>query len=79
MNPQFVIMNAIIPILVLALFSSGVSSVMATVSYSDFGNLVYLGSDAFGDISRMIESDCYNSIDDDGDGLVDMDDVEDCP
>ena len=29
-------------------------------------------------ISRITETDCFNGIDDDGDGLIDAVDIEDC-
>ena len=36
------------------------------------------GSQAFSNISRITETDCSNGIDDDGDGLIDAADIEDC-
>ena len=52
---------------------------MAVGEYAGFSSsLHYVSSDAFGDISRMVEVDCNNDIDDDGDGLTDMEDIEDC-
>lgn len=53
-------------------------NVMAVTEYDGFDRLHYMGSDAFGDISRMVEADCNNGIDDDGDGLTDVEDIEDC-
>ena len=53
-------------------------NVMAATGYEDFDQLRYTGSEAFGDISRMVEADCNNGIDDDGDGLIDAADIEDC-
>jgi hypothetical protein len=53
-------------------------NVMAVTEHEGFGQLRYVGSNAFGDISRMVETDCGNGIDDDGDGLTDMEDIEDC-
>jgi hypothetical protein len=51
---------------------------MAVTEHENFDQLHYMGSDAFGDISRMVEAYCNNGIDDDGDGLTDMEDIEDC-
>lgn len=50
----------------------------AVSQFEGSDHLHYLSSNAFGDISRMVEADCTNGIDDDGDGLIDMDDIEDC-
>jgi hypothetical protein len=80
MIPQSVRTNVVIPgllllVLIPALASDGIAY---TLNQYNSENLVYLGSDAFGDISRMVESDCDNGVDDDGDGLTDMEDVEDC-
>jgi len=53
-------------------------NVIAVTEYEGLDRLHYIGSDAFGDISRMVEADCNNGIDDDGDGLTDVEDIEDC-
>lgn len=53
-------------------------NVIAVTEYEGLDRLHYMGSDAFGDISRMVEADCNNGIDDDGDGLTDVEDIEDC-
>jgi len=42
-------------------------NVMAVTEYEGFDQLHNMGSDAFGDISRMVEADCNNGIDEDGD------------
>jgi hypothetical protein len=61
-----------------ALVFTGLNT-MAVAEYAVFSpSLHYVSSDAFGDISRMVEVDCNNGIDDDGDGLMDMEDIEDC-
>ena len=73
--------NVIIPGFVFLLASFYLFSpfkVMATTNQNELENLLYMSSPAFSDISRMVETDCYNDIDDDGDGLIDMDDAEDC-
>lgn len=57
-----------------------VFSVVPTyITYGYEADIQYLaGSQAFSNISRITEIDCFNGIDDDDDGLIDAEDIEDC-
>lgn len=73
---KIVVYILFMPILA-SLFSGLVPMAQGITEHTDF-ELRFVGSDAFSDISRMVETDCGNGIDDDGDGLIDTADLEDC-
>jgi hypothetical protein len=73
-QPYLPLCFALLPILFLMLDTPNVMS----YTYEYDGDLLYLGSDIFSEISRNIEDNCEDGIDNDNDGLIDYDDKDDC-